>query len=170
MRPSSGAKRPQRSLTSVDLPAPFWPTSTWTSPRRMARSIRSSASTPGNRLVVPWNSMMSGGEALPRAPTSVFALGAVEASASGPPPPHRQLPEIGHGDELDGSLDPALERVALLDAEPGLDAVRSHLRTELVDGGEHLAVLHQLLHRRDVVEPDHQHLARAPRGVEGLHH
>src|SRR5712664_224286 len=171
MWPSSGAQRPQRSLTSVDLPAPFWPTRTWTSPRRMARSTRSSASTPGNRLVVPWNSMMSGGEALPSAPTSVFrAWSRWRRARTAPPPPHRRLAEIGHGDELDRSLDPALQFIALLDAEPGLDAVRCHLRTELVDGGEHLAVLHQLLHRRDIVEPDHQHLARAPRGVEGLDH
>src|SRR5436309_10366308 len=38
---------------SVDLPAPFSPSSAWTSPRRRSKSTRSSATTPGNRFVMP---------------------------------------------------------------------------------------------------------------------
>src|SRR5438128_9210184 len=170
MAPSSGAYKPQSSFTSVDLPAPFWPARTCTSPRRIARSTRSNASTPGKRFVVPWNSMMSGGAALPRSTKWRFAgrrrrqalwAGLRRAGA---------LHQIGRGDQLDGSLHPALQVLSLLHAEPGLDAVRRHLRPELVDGGEHLAVLHQLLDGGDVVESDHLHLARLPRGVERLHH
>ena len=40
-------------LMRVDLPAPFSPNSTWTSPRRTSKSTSSRATTPGNRLVMP---------------------------------------------------------------------------------------------------------------------
>src|SRR6516164_8795064 len=39
-------------LISVDLPAPFSPNSTWTSPRRRSKSTPSSAITPGKRLEI----------------------------------------------------------------------------------------------------------------------
>src|ERR1051325_7036223 len=39
-------------LMSVDLPAPFSPTSAWTSPRWRSNETRSGASTPGKRLVI----------------------------------------------------------------------------------------------------------------------
>src|ERR1700739_1996812 len=39
-------------LISVDLPAPFSPNSTWTSPRRKSKSTPSSAITPGNRFEI----------------------------------------------------------------------------------------------------------------------
>src|SRR6266478_9852818 len=165
MAPSSGSYKPQSSFTSVDLPAPFWPARTCTSPRRIARSTRSNASTPGNRFVVPWNSMMSGGAALPRSTKWLSGGG-----GGGGPPPGGALHQIGRGDQLDGSLEPALQVLSLLHAEAGLDAVRGHLRPELVDGGEHLPVLHQFLDGGDVVESDHLDLARLPRGVERLHH
>src|SRR5438067_1805072 len=38
---------------SVDLPAPFSPSSACTSPGRSSKSTRSSATTPGNRFVMP---------------------------------------------------------------------------------------------------------------------
>src|SRR5437763_5532338 len=38
---------------SVDLPAPFSPSSACTSPGRRSKSTRSSATTPGNRFVMP---------------------------------------------------------------------------------------------------------------------
>src|SRR5436309_1093309 len=38
---------------SVDLPAPFSPSTTCTSPARTSRSTRSSATTPGKRLLTP---------------------------------------------------------------------------------------------------------------------
>ncbi len=40
-------------LIRVDLPAPFWPRSACTSPRRRSKSTWSSASVPVNRLVRP---------------------------------------------------------------------------------------------------------------------
>src|ERR1700746_3743032 len=48
--PVSGGKVPAMMLISVDLPAPFSPNSTWTSPRRRSKSTPSSAITPGKRL------------------------------------------------------------------------------------------------------------------------
>jgi hypothetical protein len=44
---------PASILTRVDLPAPFWPRSAWISPPLTARSTRSSARVPGNRLTIP---------------------------------------------------------------------------------------------------------------------
>src|SRR6266568_1166422 len=41
---------------SVDLPAPFSPSSAWTSPWRRSKSTLSFASTPGNRFVIPRSS------------------------------------------------------------------------------------------------------------------
>src|SRR5579884_4202949 len=41
---------------SVDLPAPFSPSSAWISPRRRSKSTESFASTPGNRFVMPRSS------------------------------------------------------------------------------------------------------------------
>src|SRR5215213_9454708 len=43
-------------LISVDLPAPFSPSSAWTSPRRRSKSMWSLASTPGNCFVIPRSS------------------------------------------------------------------------------------------------------------------
>ena len=37
----------------VDLPAPFWPTSAWTSPRAIARLAPTSAGTPEKLLSIP---------------------------------------------------------------------------------------------------------------------
>src|SRR5438105_4922228 len=164
MAPSSGSYKPQSSFTSVDLPAPFWPARTCTSPRRIARSTRSNASTPGNRFVVPWNSMMSGGAALPRSTKWLFAWRRRRQALRAGLRRAGALHQVGRGDQLDGSLHPALQMLSLLHAEPGLDAVRCHLRPELVDGGQHLAVelhvevddgdpgLDRLLHRGD--QPD----------------
>src|SRR5215470_1583695 len=126
MVPSSGAWFPHRSLTSVDLPAPFCPTRTWTSLRRMARSTPSSARTPGKRFRTPRSSMM------------------VSSATAG-------LQVLGR-DELHRRLLPTLDLLALLHGEAGLDAVRRHVGAELVDRGQHLPVLDELLDRRDVVE------------------
>src|SRR5271169_2954903 len=49
--PESGRKRPVTILISVDLPAPFSPTSAWTSPPLRSSDTPSSARTPGNDLV-----------------------------------------------------------------------------------------------------------------------
>ncbi len=50
--PSSGRCIPYRIFISVDLPAPFSPTSAWISPGTTEKLIRSLAMTPGKRLVM----------------------------------------------------------------------------------------------------------------------
>src|SRR5689334_17134188 len=51
--PASGWCAPARTLISVDLPAPFWPSRQCTSPALTSRSTPSSARTPGNCLTIP---------------------------------------------------------------------------------------------------------------------
>src|SRR2546422_81102 len=46
-RPASGRWTPARTLISVDLPAPFWPSRQCTSPARTSSATPSSARTPG---------------------------------------------------------------------------------------------------------------------------
>src|SRR5216110_915823 len=54
LSPSSGVQIPARILPSVLLPAPFSPISAWRLPRSTSMLTRSSASTPGKRLVTLW--------------------------------------------------------------------------------------------------------------------
>src|SRR3954453_13858168 len=54
--PSSGRYRPYRQFISVDLPAPFSPSSACTSPARTSRSIRSFAVKSPKRFVMPRSS------------------------------------------------------------------------------------------------------------------
>src|SRR5258708_3267288 len=49
----------------VDLPAPFWPSSAWTSPCRTSKSIPSSASVPVKRFESPATSSNSPDVAAP---------------------------------------------------------------------------------------------------------
>src|ERR1700722_1626254 len=51
--PAVGRCTPARIWISVDLPAPFSPNRTWTSPGLSSKSTRSSASTPGNCMDTP---------------------------------------------------------------------------------------------------------------------
>src|SRR5450756_184069 len=51
---------PVNALMRVDLPAPFSPMSAWTSPERNEKSTLSSASTPGNLMVIPLICTMGG--------------------------------------------------------------------------------------------------------------
>src|SRR2546428_2900730 len=53
MSPALGRSAPATMLMSVDLPAPFSPNRTWTSPDLRSKSTRSSACTPGNHLLTP---------------------------------------------------------------------------------------------------------------------
>src|SRR6202042_154412 len=51
--PASALCAPDKTLSSVDLPAPFSPRSAWISDGPTSRWTFSSASTPGNRLLTP---------------------------------------------------------------------------------------------------------------------
>src|SRR3712207_4132445 len=53
MLPESGARAPERILSSVLLPAPFSPSRAWISPRATSRSTSRSACTPGKPLLIP---------------------------------------------------------------------------------------------------------------------
>src|SRR5205823_1759259 len=59
MVPSLGFSTWESSFISVDLPAPFSPATACTSPGRMSRLTRSSACTPGKRLLTPRTSNWS---------------------------------------------------------------------------------------------------------------
>src|SRR3569833_1857436 len=51
--PAAGWFTPNKTLSSVDLPAPFSPMRPCTSPQRTSSDTWSSASTPGKRTVMP---------------------------------------------------------------------------------------------------------------------
>src|ERR1041384_2898331 len=56
IRPSYWLCRPAMIFISVDLPAPFSPTSPWISPARSTKSTSRSAATPPNDLEMPRSS------------------------------------------------------------------------------------------------------------------
>src|SRR5947209_17221866 len=58
--PASGLYRPYRTDISVDLPAPFSPSSAWTSPVTTSKSTRSLATTEPNFFVIPLSSRAGG--------------------------------------------------------------------------------------------------------------
>src|ERR1022692_142117 len=53
LTPESGVSAPVITLMSVDLPAPFSPTSAWTSPSRSSKETPFRAWTPAKDLVIP---------------------------------------------------------------------------------------------------------------------
>src|SRR3954470_21874938 len=73
--PPSGWWKPESTLISVDLPAPFWPSRQCTSPGRTSRSTPSRARTPGNDLVMPFmvSSGVSGAESAMAVPLAAGA-------------------------------------------------------------------------------------------------
>src|SRR5437667_1084277 len=77
MSPALGRSAPATMLMSVDLPAPFSPNRTWTSPDLRSKSTRSSACTPGNHLLTPRRRRSGGASArtseAPQTCTSVDA-------------------------------------------------------------------------------------------------
>src|SRR5689334_5556891 len=78
--PSSGRYSPASTFISVLLPAPFSPSSAWTSPGRRSKLTRSLARTPGNRLTTPRIST-----ALGRPGELTRLLGQLALDALGPP-------------------------------------------------------------------------------------
>src|SRR5215217_7521500 len=53
IRHASRRYAPVRILIRVDLPAPFWPMTAWTSPRPTVSEAPSRARTPGKALLIP---------------------------------------------------------------------------------------------------------------------
>src|SRR5438445_319757 len=89
--PASLVYAPERIFMSVDLPAPFSPSSRCTSPRRTVRSTLSSATTPGNRLEIPFraygcNGKKDSGQAPPWA-LRLQKVSGRPGSNRGPPAP-----------------------------------------------------------------------------------
>ena len=62
------------------------------------------------------------------------------------------LLEIVFGDKLDRRFLPTGQLLALKDSHADLDGIGCHFRAELIDGGKHLVLFDQFLHRTDVVE------------------
>src|ERR1700742_4026938 len=54
MVPVSGCWAPESIFSSVDLPAPFSPSSAWISPGATSKSTLARACTPGKRLLIPY--------------------------------------------------------------------------------------------------------------------
>src|SRR6478736_8628945 len=81
---------------SVDLPAPFSPSSAWTSPSAASKCTSSFATTPGNRFVIPRSStavgmeMRAGETVSSRPPRVALALRA----------PDDTLHQVVHGHEI----------------------------------------------------------------------
>src|SRR3954462_2320745 len=92
--PSSGWCAPESTLIRVDLPAPFCPSTQWTSPARTSRSMPSSARTPGNSLTMP--RICSSGASM-RPPRG----------GGGPPPTWRPgaVRDLGSGGDSGGAED-----------------------------------------------------------------
>src|SRR5208337_456518 len=131
---------------SVDLPAPFSPTSAWISPGAKEISTASRAVTPGKRFVSPFISR-SGGRSRPPLCESVST----------------------RCHELDRSLDPSLQLLALEGLHCVINAVGCHLAAELVDRSNHLALFEQRLNCRNVVEAHNLDLPRFAGRINGLH-
>src|SRR5207248_2212507 len=76
--PSSGRYRPVRMFDSVVLPAPFSPSSAWTSPAAASKSTCSFATTAGNRFVIPRSATAGGGGEAFASPPLLSAFGATD--------------------------------------------------------------------------------------------
>src|SRR5262249_26935457 len=76
--PASGTSAPAMILMSVDLPAPFSPTSAWTSPRASSKDTPLSARRPANDFVmeVAWTSALTY-LYLPREPQSELRVATI---------------------------------------------------------------------------------------------
>src|SRR4051794_34545449 len=120
--PSSGRYSPYRQFISVDLPAPFSPSSACTSPARTSRSMRSFAVKSPKRFAMP----RSSSTVVPglRGVTAGTSLNAFES-------PRRSLRDLGRD----------LDRAALDLRGLGVHLVDEVLRHVLRDGAERHAVL-----------------------------
>src|SRR6478672_12986674 len=103
---------------SVVFPAPFSPSSAWTSPAAASKSTWSFATTAGNRFVIPRSATAEGegGEAGASPPPVVLALGATDDA----------LDEPGHAGQV-------LHRHALALRDPQLARLVVQRACELVE-------------------------------------
>src|SRR6478735_2947448 len=100
---------------SVDLPAPFSPSSACTSPRRTSRSTLSLATIPGNRFVMPRSSRTGGSSAIRgdsmgvgRLTSTVRSRRNEEGAPLGAPSVKRMRCGLQRGGRLDLALDDQL--------------------------------------------------------------
>src|SRR5581483_3004693 len=153
-RPSSGRSKPLRTLTSVDLPAPFGPISPTTSPRESSRSTPRSACTPSKARETEEARRVSPG----------LLSDSVGTAA---------VKSLDLDDDLGGDLADE-SRLVVLDADhavlPPEDAVQRRREAHLPRKGRHaLELLHDLRERhavrRAVCPPDRGHDAVDRRGA-----
>src|SRR5437870_7249740 len=71
-------------LDSVVLPAPFSPSSAWTSPAAASKSTCSFATTAGNRFVIPRSATAGGGGEACASPPELSTLGATDHASDEP--------------------------------------------------------------------------------------
>src|SRR5688572_13278896 len=160
MRPASGRWTPARIFISVDLPAPFSPTSACASPGRTARSTPESTAFPAKDFEM----------------SSISSAGAVDVIPSPSASPrlleqrlHLGRVEVLLRQERDAGVDPALGLPAVELHDEGADALVAHLvrvlQHERVDraGPE---VLDQVGAR---VEADEHDLSGEPLLLDRLH-
>src|SRR5437879_6613067 len=103
-------------LDSVVLPAPFSPSSAWTSPAAASKSTCSLATTAGNRFVIPRSATAGGGGEAWASPPGLSTLGATDHASDEP---------VHRIEVLDG------QPLSLLDPELSLLVV--HRPPELVE-------------------------------------
>src|SRR6476661_8217909 len=130
IEPASGCVIPDRTLISVDLPAPFSPSRQCTSPARIARWMSSLATTPGNTLVMPISS--TAGASAPAVESACSCL----SDATGPDRLLHQCRDrllVGRQRHLDRTVDDPL--AGLLDELPGgtIDVLRLQERDAVVE-------------------------------------
>src|SRR5476651_2194887 len=159
--PASGVSAPVMIRISVDLPAPFSPTSACTSPERRSKETPVSAWTPANDFVMPSASSSSGrtasgvrGPAEWRAPGS-FPGNALEVAAL-PERVHR-IGRLASGGAPLANRRPHVAGERVLQARFGAHQIAVLLRRGkrlAVDerrlGGQRLRLRHRLDHRLDL--------------------
>src|SRR4029079_15262135 len=106
MSPGAGASAPAIILSSVDLPAPFFPITHHRSPRRMVR-VRPSCTTRGPSHSAPPSSI-----------TRRAGAARLGAPREGPSPP----PRAGRGAKVELPAPPFLRQLDLLDLVERLHA------------------------------------------------
>src|SRR5215218_9675144 len=183
MRPASGAWAPDRIFRSVDLPAPFSPSRAWISPGPTLKPTSSSASTPGNRLLIA--DIRSRGSVMLGTPSSgQCGSGASETIRPRPWCGDRvvrrrwralfqfadalRLVEVLLGDRHRRQQGQRLGLLAVAEeADEGLDRTAALAARELLDGRGQAAVADSAESFGQSVEADHHHAGDVA-ALEGL--